>query len=65
MPCILKPEKEDFRPIPENGDREWLQRFLAACPAEQMEAFTVSGAVNNPVDGSPELIKPVAQAGLS
>jgi putative SOS response-associated peptidase YedK len=59
MPCILKPEEEDYWLIPENREPEWLERFLAPYPSEQMEAFMVSREVNNPANDSPELIKPV------
>jgi len=59
MPCILKPEEEDLWLTPEDGDPRWLQRFLAPYPAEQMEAFMVSRAINDPANDSPELIRPV------
>jgi putative SOS response-associated peptidase YedK len=62
MPCILKPEGEDLWLMPENRDPAWLQRLLAPYPAEQMEAFIVSRAVNDPANDSPELIKPVTYA---
>ena len=62
MPCILKPEEEDLWLMPENRDPEWLQRLLAPYPAEQMEAFMVSRAVNDPDNDSPELIRPVTYA---
>jgi putative SOS response-associated peptidase YedK len=58
MPCILKPEEEDYWLMRETGEPEWLQRFLAPYPAEQMEAFPVSRAVNDPANDAPELLKP-------
>ena len=62
MPCILRPEQEDDWLMPENRDPAWLQRLLAPYPAEQMEAFMVSRAVNDPAHDCPELIKPVTDA---
>jgi putative SOS response-associated peptidase YedK len=58
MPCILRPEEEDLWLMPENREPQWLQRFLAPYPAEQMDAFPVSPAVNNPANDFPELIRP-------
>jgi putative SOS response-associated peptidase YedK len=61
MPVILSPE----------GEQVWLDRgaqtlealaFLTPYPAEQMEGFPVSRAVNDPRDEGPDLIKPVSSA---
>jgi putative SOS response-associated peptidase YedK len=61
MPVILTPE----------GEQIWLDRgaetlealaFLTPYPAEQMEAFPVSRAVNDPRDEGPDLIKPTSSA---
>ena len=62
MPCILKPDAEASWLMPENRDPAWLQRFLAPYPAEQMEAFPVSRAVNDPANDSPALIESVSAA---
>jgi putative SOS response-associated peptidase YedK len=62
MPCILKPEEEASWLMPENRDPARLQRFLAPYPAEQMEAFPVSRAVNDPANDSPALIESVSDA---
>jgi putative SOS response-associated peptidase YedK len=59
MPVILSPE----------GEAIWLDRgaetlealaFLGPYPAEQMEAFPVSRAVNDPRDEGADLIKPIS-----
>jgi putative SOS response-associated peptidase YedK len=59
MPVILSPE----------GEETWLDRgaetlealaFLRPYPADQMEAFTVSRAVNDPRNEGADLIEPVA-----
>jgi putative SOS response-associated peptidase YedK len=62
MPCILRPEEEDYWLMPESRDSARLQRLLEPYPAEQMEAVMVSRAVNDPANDSPELIKPATYA---
>jgi putative SOS response-associated peptidase YedK len=58
MPVILSPE----------GEKVWLDRgaetlealaFLTPYPAERMEGFPVSRAVNDPRDDGADLIQPI------
>ena len=59
MPAILRREKEEdwLRPGPVGAAA--LESLLAPYPAEEMEAFPVSGRVNDPANGGPGLIRPL------
>jgi putative SOS response-associated peptidase YedK len=59
MPAILPREKEEtwLRPGPV-GPAD-LGSLLAPYPPEEMEAFPVSGRVNNPENDGPDLIRPL------
>ena len=58
MPVILHRDAEDAW-LDKNSKPERLAALLAAYPAEAMEAYTVSRAVNNPANESEELMQPV------
>jgi putative SOS response-associated peptidase YedK len=59
MPAILPGEKEEtwLRQGPVSPAD--LVSLLAPYPASEMEAFPVSGAVNDPANDSPDLIRPL------
>jgi putative SOS response-associated peptidase YedK len=60
MPAILSREKEEkwLRPGPvEQAD---LEALLAPYPPGEMEAFPVSGKVNDPGNDGPDLIRPIS-----
>ncbi len=58
MPVILQRDDEDTW-LSKNADPEQLRALLAPYPADAMEAYTVSRAVNNPANESAELMQPV------
>ena len=60
MPVILAPRDYDLWLDPEVRDAEQLRALLHAYPAEQMEAFPVSQAVNSPANDDPACIAPLA-----
>ena len=57
MPAILRKEDEERRLDP-RSELPALNEMLRPYPSEQMEAFMVSRAVNDPANDCPELIKP-------
>jgi putative SOS response-associated peptidase YedK len=56
MPVIVKAENYDEWLDPKIKDTERLGKLLAPCPANEMDAHTVSRAINSPTNDSPELI---------
>jgi putative SOS response-associated peptidase YedK len=60
MPVILPPEHYDRWLDPELHDAGPLQELLVPYPAEAMEAFPVSKAVNKVGNDEPDLVKPLA-----
>ena len=58
MPAILLPEDEAGRLDPANTDPEALSQLLKPYPADSMEGYCVSRAVNSPRNDSPECIAP-------
>ena len=60
MPVILKREDEDVW-LDKEADTERLLSLLAPYPAEGLEAYPVSRAVNNPANEGEELIEPEAR----
>jgi putative SOS response-associated peptidase YedK len=59
MPVILRREDEDAW-LAKESDPEQLLGMLAAYPADAMEAFAVSRALNSPANESPDVLSPVA-----
>lgn len=59
MPVILRREDEDVWLDTDAGPAQ-LRSLLAPYPADEMEAFTVSRAVNSPANESAELLQPAA-----
>ncbi|MBN3036021.1 MAG: SOS response-associated peptidase [Bacteroidales bacterium] len=58
MPVILLPGDE--KAWLSGNDEAGLIRLLAPCPDDLMEAFPVSGMVNNPSNDLPSLLEPVS-----
>jgi putative SOS response-associated peptidase YedK len=58
MPVILPPASYDAWLSPEPRRAEELTPLLAPYPAEEMETFAVSTAVNNPKNEGPSLLEP-------
>ena len=63
MPAILPREQEEawLRPGPVGAAE--LAALLGPYPAREMEAFPVSGRVNDPVNDGPDLIRPLPGLG--
>lgn len=61
MPVILEPA--DYAAWLESDNRLLLEQLLRPFPAELLEAYPVSLAVNKPVHGGPGLIEPWTGAG--
>jgi len=61
MPSILLPEDEDAWLDPKLTDIPRLIGFLTPYPADRMQSYAVSVAVNSPKNDSPELIKPISR----
>jgi putative SOS response-associated peptidase YedK len=59
MPAILGREDEDGWLDPDQSEPEILLPMLESFPAELMEAYPVSPAVNSPRNQSAEVIRPV------
>jgi len=59
MPAMLRREHESLWLRPEPLSRDEVFDVLKPYPAETMEAYQVSSAVNTPVNDSEELIKPI------
>jgi putative SOS response-associated peptidase YedK len=59
MPAILHQEDEAFWLNPDNVETRELERLLLPYPEDEMQAWPVSKAVNNPRNDGEELIKPV------
>jgi len=59
MPVILDAEAEALWLDPATEDRDRLSALLQPYPAEEMEAFPVSTAVNSARGDSPEMIERV------
>ena len=59
MPVILQPDDEGTWIDPGVNDPVSLLSLLKPFPAELMEAYTVSRAVNSPANDSNELLSPV------
>src|SRR5437588_6705059 len=58
MPVILPKEHEEVWLAPEETNTAKLLTFLQPYPSNQMEAYSVSTAVNRPMNDDPEVIKP-------
>ena len=59
MPVIVPPADYDLWLSPEVRDPGELSRLFRPSPSEEMTAFPVGTAVNNPKTDSPDLIKPL------
>lgn len=59
MPAILRREDEDAWLDPK-ADQEQLMALLSAYPADEMEAYPVSKALNSPSNEGPELAQAIA-----
>jgi putative SOS response-associated peptidase YedK len=62
MPVMLRPEDEALWLNPDEADLDRLTALLTPYDPQDMEAWPVSRAVNNPQNDSPELIKPASSA---
>lgn len=58
MPVIVAEGDEDRWLDPDEGSLERLRAILAPYPAEQMDAYDVTTAVNNPSHDAPDCILP-------
>ena len=58
MPVILRQEDEQAW-LDKEADPSWLLSLLVAYPADKMEAYPVSRAVNNPANQGAELMQAV------
>jgi putative SOS response-associated peptidase YedK len=58
MPAILQPDNEDLWLKLHFDDVPTLQKLLHPYPADQLEAYPISTAVNNPANQGRELTKP-------
>ena len=58
MPVMLPPEAEDIWLDPDCHDTVQLKSLLQPYPADALEAYPVSPAVNRPANDSPALIEP-------
>jgi len=56
MPVILAPDDYDLRLDPGFQDKELLQSLLRPYPADELTAYPVSTAVNNPRSEKPECV---------
>lgn len=56
MPVILRREDEDKWLSPDNTEPEHLLPLLRPYPADAMEAYPVSSAVNSPRNDAPDLV---------
>jgi putative SOS response-associated peptidase YedK len=61
MPVILSPEGEEIW-LDRGGETLEALALLTPYPADQMEAFPVSRAVNDPRDEGADLIEPISEA---
>lgn len=61
MPAILQPDAYEVWLDPQMKDTSLLSRLLSPFPADDMVAFPVSRAVNDPKNDSLECILPVTQ----
>jgi putative SOS response-associated peptidase YedK len=59
MPVIVSPADYDLWLSSEVRDPAELARLFRPCPPEEMTAFPVGTAVNNPKTDSPQLIEPL------
>ncbi len=59
MPVIVSPADYDLWLCPQVRDPEELARLFRPCPPEEVTAFPVGTAVNNPKTDSPQLIEPL------
>lgn len=59
MPVIIKPENYEEWLDPKEMDTDYLQKFLAPYPPEEMQSHAVSREVNNPTFDAAELINPL------
>jgi putative SOS response-associated peptidase YedK len=59
MPVIIKPEAYAEWLDPKEMDADYLQKFLAPFPAEEMQSHAVSRQVNSPTFDAAELIDPL------
>lgn len=65
MPVILAPEAEATWLDPECSDVPTLKSLLEPSPADELEAYQVSPAVNRPAHDGPELIQPWGDPGTA
>lgn len=64
MPVIFSDDESCRRWLtPGEADAREMQELLAPCPAEQMEAYSVSRAVNSPRNDTPRCIEPADERG--
>jgi putative SOS response-associated peptidase YedK len=63
MPVILRPEDEDVW-LDAESDMAHVLSLLEPFPADQMDCYAVSTAVNSPRYEGPSLIEPVQQDGM-
>ena len=61
MPAILPGEKEGAWLRQGTVGPDTLASLLGPFPASEMEAFPVSGRVNDPANDGPDLIRPLAR----
>jgi putative SOS response-associated peptidase YedK len=61
MPVILAPDDYDLWLAPDVHESQRLLPLLKPYPAEKMEAYPVSLAVNSPSRESPECVKPLSE----
>jgi len=59
MPVIVSPADYDLWLSPKVRDPAELARLFRPCPPEEVTAFPVGTAVNNPKTDSPQLIEPL------
>jgi putative SOS response-associated peptidase YedK len=58
MPIMLPPSAWEAWLDPENNDLESLSKLLVPAPAELLELYPITLAVNNPRENGPEVIEP-------
>jgi len=64
MPVILDAETEALWLDPATEDPARLSALLQPYPAEEMETYPVSTAVNSAREDRPEMVEPVSQLDL-
>jgi len=59
MPVILAPEDEAAWLDVDQSEPEQLLHFLRPYPADEMDAYPISGLINRPGNDNPDLLKPL------